>query len=113
MAVNRYPEIRLSGEVELVHGGQRCRNGMESYTRTPKLAWKVERPPNWCSTSSRGMTDEPIVIKNLKYDGAARNEGFILMPDEIEPYRVGARAFEFKGTSGFMITIDITSRDVR
>lgn len=60
-----------------------------------------------------GMTDEPIVIKNLKYDGAPRNDGFILMPDEVEAYRVGDRAFEFKGTSGFMVTIDITSKDVK
>ena len=60
-----------------------------------------------------GMTDEPIIIKNLKYDGAPRNDGFILMPDEVEAYRVGDRAFEFKGTSGFMVTIDITSKDVK
>jgi hypothetical protein len=35
------------------------------------------------------------------------------MPDEVEAYRVGEKAFEFKGTSGFMITIDITSKDVK
>src|SRR4030095_3723751 len=28
---------------------------------------------------NQGMTDEPIVIKNLKYWGAPRNDGFVLM----------------------------------
>ena len=61
---------------------------------------------------NQGMTDEPIVIRNLKYWGAARNEGFILMANEIETYRDGAKAYEFKGTNGFMITIDVNSKDV-
>ena len=59
-----------------------------------------------------GMTNEPVVIRNLRYFGAPRNTGFVLMPNEIEAYRVGPNAFEFKGTNGFMITYDITSRDV-
>ena len=59
-----------------------------------------------------GMTDEPIVIRNLRYWGAPRNDGFVLMPNEVEAYRVGPKAFEFKGTNGFMITVDISSRDV-
>lgn len=62
---------------------------------------------------AQGMTDEPIIIKNLKYDGAPRNNGFILMPNEVEAYRVGSKAFEFKGTTGFVTTIDITSKDVK
>jgi len=62
---------------------------------------------------AQGMTDEPIIIKNLKYDGASRNDGYILMPSEVEAYRVGDKAFEFKGTNGFMITIDMTSKDVK
>jgi hypothetical protein len=52
------------------------------------------------------------VIKNLKYFGVPRNEGFIMMPNEVEAYRLGDKAFEYKGTNGFMITIDIGSRDV-
>jgi hypothetical protein len=59
-----------------------------------------------------GMTDEPIVIRNLRYWGAPRNDGFILMPNEVEAYRVGPKAFEFKGTNGFMITVDMNSKDV-
>jgi hypothetical protein len=60
----------------------------------------------------QGMTNEPIVIKNLRYWGAPRHDGFVLMPNEVEAYRVGPNAFEFKGTNGFMITIDINSNDV-
>ncbi|MCI0412220.1 DUF1326 domain-containing protein [bacterium] len=59
-----------------------------------------------------GMTNEPVVIKNLVYWGAARNDGFVLMPNEVEAYRVGPNAFEYKGTNGFMITLDLTSEDV-
>jgi hypothetical protein len=62
-----------------------------------------------------GMTDEPIVIKNLRYWGAPRNDGFVLMPNEVEALRVvpeGREPFEFKGTNGFMITFDINADDV-
>lgn len=58
-----------------------------------------------------GMTSEPVVIKNLKYWGAPRNDGFVLMPNEVEAYRAGEKAFEFKGTNGFMITVDLNSKD--
>jgi hypothetical protein len=58
--------------------------------------------------------DEPIVIKNLKYWGTPRNDGFVLMgPNEVEAMRSGDKPFEFKGTNGFMITIDMTSKDVK
>ena len=60
---------------------------------------------------SRNM-EAPTVIKNLKYWGAPRHDGFVLMPNEVEAYRLGPNAFEFKGTNGFMITFDITSKDV-
>jgi hypothetical protein len=60
-----------------------------------------------------GMTEEPVVIRNLRYFGAPRNTGFVLMPNEIEAYRVGPKAFEYKGTNGFMITYDITSKDIK
>jgi hypothetical protein len=60
-----------------------------------------------------GMTADPVVISNLRYFGAPRNKGFVLMPNEIEAYRVGKHPFEFKGTNGFMITYDITSKDVK
>ena len=60
-----------------------------------------------------GMTTDPIIIKNLKYDAAPRNDGFILMPNEVQAYRAGEKVFEFNGTNGFMITIDMTSKDVK
>ena len=58
-----------------------------------------------------GMTEEPVVIRNLRYWGAPRNDGFVMMPNEVEAYRTGPQAFEFKGTNGFLITIDMTSKD--
>jgi hypothetical protein len=60
----------------------------------------------------QGMTDEPAVLKNVKYWGTPRNDGFVMMPNEIEAYHEGAKAFEFKGTNGFMLTFDMTSKDV-
>ena len=61
-----------------------------------------------------GNSDQPVVIQNLKYWGAPRNEGFVLMPNEVESLRrapQGRKPYEFKGTNGFMITFDITSKD--
>ena len=58
------------------------------------------------------MTNEPVVLKNVRYWGAPRNDGFVLMPNEVEAYRVGPNAFEFKGTNGFMLTLDMNSKDV-
>jgi hypothetical protein len=63
-----------------------------------------------------GNTDEPIVIKNLKYWAAPRNDGFVLMPNEVEALRQappGQEPFEYKGTNGFMITFDFNSDDVK
>ncbi len=54
----------------------------------------------------------PVVIENLKYWGAVRNDGFVLMPHTLEAYRLGEKAFEYNGGNGFMITVDITSADV-
>lgn len=60
----------------------------------------------------QGNTSAPVLISNLRYVGAPRNDGFLLMPNEVEAYRVGAKAFEFKGTNGFTITWDMSSKDV-
>ena len=59
-----------------------------------------------------GMTNDPVVVKNLRYWGVPRNDGFVLMPNRVEAYRAGTKGFEFKGTNGFMITIDLNSKDV-
>jgi hypothetical protein len=55
----------------------------------------------------RGRDQQPALLR------APRNTGFMLMPNEVNAYRVGQGPFEFKGTTGFMITYDITSKDVR
>ncbi len=54
----------------------------------------------------------PIVVKNLKYFGVPRNDGFVMMTNEVQAYRVGEQAYESKGTNGFVITIDMNSNDV-
>lgn len=61
--------------------------------------------------NARGMTADPVMAKNLRYEGAPRNDGFVLMPNEVEAYRVGDKRFEFKGTTGFVTTIDLSSKD--
>jgi len=58
------------------------------------------------------MSSEPSVLTNVHYWGAPRHDGFIMMPNEVQAYRLGENAFESSGTNGFMITIDITSNDV-
>ena len=57
--------------------------------------------------------DKTPEVHDLKYIAAPRNTDFMLMPNEVEAYRVGDKAFEFKGTTGFSVTFDITSEDVK
>lgn len=59
-----------------------------------------------------GMEGETGVLQNIAYFGAARNNGFKMMPNEIETWKKGDNAFEFKGTTGFMITVDMASTDL-
>jgi hypothetical protein len=61
----------------------------------------------------QGMTDQPAVLTNVRYWGTPRNDGFVMMPNEIEAYREGPKAYEFKGTNGFMLTFDMNSRDLK
>jgi hypothetical protein len=65
------------------------------------------------SRGTYGNTSEPVVIHNLKYWGLPRNDGFVLMKNEVEAYRAGEKPFEFKGTNGFMITFALSSKDVK
>jgi hypothetical protein len=54
-------------------------------------------------------------IKNMKYFAAPRNDGFNIMPVDTLVYkRAGSKPapFEFKGTSGWTITVDMNSKDV-
>lgn len=56
-----------------------------------------------------GMDGEPVVLKNLAYWAADDHEGFVMMPNEVEAWRQGDNAFEFRGTTGFMITVSVAS----
>jgi hypothetical protein len=60
-----------------------------------------------------GNTDDPVVIRNLKYWGTPRNDGFVMMSNDLEAYKTGSKAFEHKGTNGFMLTLDMASTDVK
>lgn len=60
----------------------------------------------------KGMGGETGVLQNVAFFGAARNDGFKMMPNEIETWKVGDKSFEFKGMTGFMITVDMKSGDL-
>lgn len=60
----------------------------------------------------KGIGGKTGILQNIAYMGAPRNSGFKMMPNEIETWKVGDRAFEFKGSTGFMITIDMKSDDL-
>ena len=62
------------------------------------------------ATVASNTPGDPVVIKNLKYWGATNNDGFVLMPNVVQAYRVTDKAFEYKGTNGFMLTLDIDSK---
>jgi hypothetical protein len=57
-----------------------------------------------------GMNGGQVVLHGMPYWGADSNDGFIMMPNEVEAWKVGDKAFEFSGTNGFMIDIDIASK---
>jgi hypothetical protein len=54
------------------------------------------------------------VIKNMSYFAATRNDGFNILPVKTLVYRRGPKPapFEFRGTSGWTLTIDMNSKDV-
>ena len=58
------------------------------------------------------MQGKAGVLENIAYFAAPRNSGFKMMPNEIETWKVGDKAFKFSGTTGFMITVDMKSADV-
>ena len=59
-----------------------------------------------------GIGDDTGVLENIAYFAAPRNNGFKMMPNEVETWKVGDKAFEFNGTTGFMITVDMASTDL-
>jgi hypothetical protein len=50
----------------------------------------------------------------MSYFACSRNDGFNILPVEYLAYRRGPQPapFEFRGTSGWTITVDMNSRDV-
>ena len=100
----------------------------ESFTEGPdaRIEWKVDaaraearldggKAAEMILTRYDGATgDGTTVIQNMSYFAATRNDGFNIRPAEIIAYRRGPKPapFEFKETSGWTITIDMTSRDV-
>ncbi len=91
-----------------------------------KIEWKAEavraeakldggKAAEVVLTRNPGATGEgTTVIQNMSYFGSTRNDGFNILPVEIIAYRRGPRPapFEFRGTSGWTITIDMNSKDV-
>jgi hypothetical protein len=66
-------------------------------------------------TRYAGATGEGTsVIRNMRYFAATRNDGFNILPVEHLAYRRAPKPapFEFKGTSGWTLTIDMNSNDV-
>jgi hypothetical protein len=66
-------------------------------------------------TRYAGATGEgTTVISNMNYFAATRNDGFNILPVEHLAYRRGPKPvpFEFRGTSGWTITIDMNAEDV-
>ena len=91
-----------------------------------KIDWKVEgvraearldggNAAEMVLTRNHGATGEgTTIIKNMPYFAATRNDGFNILPVEFLAYRHGPRPapFEFRGTSGWTITIDMNAKDV-
>ncbi len=60
----------------------------------------------------QGIAGDTGILENIAYFGAPRNDGFKMMPNTIETWKVGDKAFEYSGTTGFMITVDMSSDDL-
>ena len=100
----------------------------ESFTEGPDAAieWKADavraearldggKAAEVVLTRYSGATGKgTTVIRNMSYFAATRNDGFNILPVEIVAYRRGPTPapFEFRGTSGWTITIDMNARDV-
>jgi hypothetical protein len=99
-----------------------------SFTEGPdaKIDWKAEavraeakldggKAAEVVLSRHSGATGEgTTVIRNMRYFGSTRNDGFNILPVEHIAYRRGPRPapFEFEGTSGWTLTIDMDSKDV-
>ena len=100
----------------------------ESFTEGPdaKIEWKADavraeakldggKAAEVVLTRYSGATGKgTTVIRNMSYFADTRNDGFNIMPVEFIAYRRAPKTapFEFRGTSGWTITIDMNSKDV-
>jgi hypothetical protein len=94
------PDARIDWKADAVHAEAKLDGGKAAevvMTRNP-------------GATGNGTT----VIKNMSYFGSTRNDGFNILPVEFIAYRRGPQPapFEFRGTSGWTITIDMNSKDV-
>jgi len=65
----------------------------------PKRDWTGGKTAEIVLSKAQGITSGPVVVKNLPYEGASWNDGFIVMPSEVGAYRVERKPFEFRGTT--------------
>ncbi len=93
-----------------VPGGSGRRDKLELHEGAAEARLGGEKIAEVVLKQNEGTTKDSIVIHNLRYWGAPRNNGFILMANEIEAYRAGDKPYEFMETNGFMITVDIDSQ---
>lgn len=52
---------------------------------------------------ARQLLRDCFCAPNAAPEGISRNDGFVMMPNEVKAYHEGASAFEYKDTNGFMI----------
>lgn len=60
----------------------------------------------------QGMGGKTGILQNIAYFGVPRNNGFKMMPTEVEAWKTGEKAFTYRGTTGFMVTVDMRSEDL-
>src|SRR5262245_51711463 len=99
-ALHEGPDAKIEGTADATHAEARLDGG--------KAAEVV------MSRFSGAMGKGTAVIKNMKYFAAPRNDGFNIMPVDQLVYRRGPAPapFQFRGTSGWTITMDMNSKDV-
>jgi hypothetical protein len=61
---------------------------------------------------NRDASGKPAMIEHAQF-WAARNNGFLVMTNDVEAYRDGDKPFEFKKTNGFFTTIEMSSEDLK
>ena len=94
------PDARIDWTADATHAEARLDGGKAALVVMSRFS----------GATGKGTT----VIKNMKYFAASRNDGLNIMPVDQLAYRRGPKPepFEFRGTSGWTVTIDLDSTDV-